>query len=114
MTFVDYAAGPPVVGGNSFAATNDWYLVRRNTRTSTQARNVVQILWRPSVLGIFRYKGILGAGKYKLSLNPEPNYQKTCVEMPYGVATGYGALDETKMNTQLLSATSSSTCAWAR
>ena len=74
VTFVDavaYNVAGPVttVPGNSFAATREWYLVRRNVKYSTQAKNSVQVIFRPSALGIFRYTGALGPGKYKLSLS---------------------------------------------
>ena len=106
-TILGVNTGPPVTvnvgstfttaAGTAFAATNDWYLIRRNTRYSTQARNVQQIISRPSALGIFRYKGALGAGRYRLQLTPDINYQKTCVELPYGAPTGYGPLTEANM-----------------
>jgi len=97
VTFVDavaYNAVGPItaVPGNSFAATKEWYLIRRNIKYSTQARNTVQVIFRPSALGIFRYKHALGPGKYKLSLNPDPNYQNMAIEYPYSAATGYGPL----------------------
>ena len=86
---VTFSAAAPVT---AFAATKEWYLIRRNVKYSTQARNSVQVIFRPSALGIFRYKGALGPGKYKLSLNPDPNYQNMAIEYPYSTATGYGPL----------------------
>ena len=85
VTFLDavaYNAAGPVtaVPGNSFVATREWYLVRRNVKYSTQAKNQVQVIFRPSALGIFRYTGALGPGKYKLSLNPDPNYHNMAIE----------------------------------
>ena len=77
---------------NLFAATSDWYLIRRNTRLASQARNYVQILWRPSALGIFRSPQLLGPGKYKLTLNPDPDYQKRAIEYPYAAISGFGPL----------------------
>ena len=50
------------------------------------------MIFRPSALGIFRYNGALGPGKYKLSLNPDPNYQNMAIEYPYSLATGFGPL----------------------
>jgi hypothetical protein len=50
-TAIAYAAGPPVVpalAGNAIAATKEWYLIRRNVKYSTQARNAVQVIFRPS------------------------------------------------------------------
>src|SRR5690606_25248407 len=70
-------------------------LVRRNLQLSTQARNTIQVLWRPSALGIFRHQEGLGHGSCKLSLSPDPNFQKTAIEYPYSTTTGYGPLTAT-------------------
>lgn len=74
------------------AATADWYLCRRNLAQSTQGRNVVQVLWKPAALGIFRWGEPLGSGEYRLQLNPDPNYSMTAIEFPYSTVTGYGPL----------------------
>jgi hypothetical protein len=73
-------------------ATTNWYMCRRNLNYSTQARNTIQVLWRPSALGIFRYGGPLGHGAYRLQLSPDPNYNMTAIEYPYSTTTGYGPL----------------------
>ena len=74
------------------AAKVDWYLCRRNLIRSTQGRNVVQVLWKPAALGIFRWGRELGSGQYTLQLNPDPNYKMTAIEYPYSTATKYGPL----------------------
>ena len=74
----------------AIAPTANWYLTRRNLQYSTQARNTVQVLWKPSALGIFRYDQPLGHGAYRLQLSPDPNYSMTAIEYPYSSTTGYG------------------------
>ena len=78
------------VASANIAATAEWYLTRRNLNHSTQARNTIQVLWKPSALGIFRCDKALGSGEYSLQLNPDSNYQKTMIEYPYSSTTGYG------------------------
>ena len=91
ITFTDathVAVGTVSIG--AIAATAEWYMTRRNLSHSTQARNTIQVLWKPSALGIFRSEKAMGAGNYSLQLNPDSNYQKTMIEYPYSSTTGYG------------------------
>ena len=56
------------------ALSRNWYLVRRATKItdgSQEGKNVMHVLWRPTVLGIFNYAGVLGSGDYRIQLNPE-------------------------------------------
>ena len=59
--------------------TAHWYMVRRNETRTTQARNALQLIWRPP-LGIWGTTNLLGAGQYKISLSPDSNYQFSAVE----------------------------------
>ena len=77
----------PTIG--AIAATTNWHCGRRNLIYSTQARNTVQVLWRPTGLGIFRHNEPLGSGAYQLQLSPNPNFKLTAIEYPYSSATGY-------------------------
>jgi hypothetical protein len=73
---------PPLVLA---VATSDWYLVRRQTRItdgSLQGKNGLQVLWRPTALGIFNYGGVLGSGDYRIQLNPDASFRTAMVETP--------------------------------
>ena len=65
------------------ALSRNWYLVRRATKItdgSQEGKNVMHVLWRPTVLGIFNYAGVLGSGDYRIQLNPDVNYKFAAVE----------------------------------
>lgn len=68
-----------VWGGAAIGATADWYAVKRNTATNSQARHKIQVMWRPP-LGVFQYSQPIGAGQYRFSLSPDPNYRLTMIE----------------------------------
>ena len=55
-------------------ATANFYLVRRNTTRSHQARNKVYALWQPPI-GIFDSDEPMGAGDYRIQLNPNASYR---------------------------------------
>lgn len=57
----------------------NWYFIRKNTQASNQAKNKIYVLWQPP-MGIFSHGGPLGAGDYRITLNPDPNYRLTGVE----------------------------------
>ncbi len=61
------------------AATANWYFIRRFTTASNQAKNKIYVCWQPPV-GIMAHGGALGAGDYRFSLNPDPNFRLTGVE----------------------------------
>ena len=64
-------------------AVADWYQVRRASKItdgSQEGKNVMHVLWRPTVLGIFNYAGVLGSGDYRIQLNPDVNYKFAAVE----------------------------------
>lgn len=75
----------------NIAATTNWHCGRR-LLMYTQARNVVQVLWRPTTLGIFRHIEPLGSGQYMLQLQSNPNFQLTAIEYPYSSITDYAAV----------------------
>jgi len=75
------------------AATIDWYMVRRNYALSTQARNVVQVLWVPTCLGIFNWEGALGAGDYRIQLNPNTDISLTALQAPINTGTAAVTVD---------------------
>jgi hypothetical protein len=56
-------------------ATNNWYIVKRNTGKSDQAINTVDVLWRPTAMGFFSYDGWIGSGDWQLNLTPNVNYK---------------------------------------
>jgi len=72
-------------------ATSDWYAIRRNLGRSQESHNSIQVMYKPP-LGIFDYEASMGAGQYKLSLAPDPNFRLTMVEtlIPDFAATGAG------------------------
>ena len=51
-------ANPPTI---AITATSNWYIIRKDTVRSPQAKNTVYAVWRPP-MGIFDYDGILGCG----------------------------------------------------
>lgn len=64
-------------------ALTDWYIVRRASKItdgSQEGKNVMHVLWRPTVLGIFNYAGVLGSGDYRIQLNPDTNFKFAAVE----------------------------------
>jgi hypothetical protein len=63
----------------AIAATPNWYLVIRNQQRTVQAKNKIQILYRPP-LGVYNTDTYLPPGQYRLSLGPNPNYRFACVE----------------------------------
>lgn len=60
-------------------ATTNWYFIRKNIASSNQGKNKIYVLWQPP-LGIFNTKEPLGAGDYRFTLNPDPNFRLTGVE----------------------------------
>lgn len=48
-------------------------------------RNNVSLMWQPP-LGIFDYNDILGSGDYRVTLNPNADYQTACIESKSGRA----------------------------
>lgn len=61
------------------AASTDWYIIRKDVIRAPQAANTIYTLWQPP-LGIFQHDGALGGGDFKLSLNPNANFQVAAVE----------------------------------
>lgn len=44
-----------------------------------ESSNIISAIWQPPI-GIFDYKEPIGAGDYRIQLNPNSNYKKACVE----------------------------------
>lgn len=65
------------------AASTDWYVIRKDVIRAPQAANVIYTLWQPP-LGMFQHDGALGGGDFKLSLNPNANFQAAAVETKNG------------------------------
>lgn len=61
------------------APTTNYYLVRRNLTRSHQGRNKIYVLWQPP-LGIFDSSEPMGAGDYRIELNPNANFRTSMVE----------------------------------
>ena len=57
----------------------NWYIIRKDTVRSPQAKNTVYAVWWPP-MGIFDYDGILGCGNYTFSLYPNSRYLTSAVE----------------------------------
>ena len=82
------AAGPPVVSPPptvDIVNADDWYLVKRQTGItdgSLQGKNGLQVLWRPTALGIFNHGGVLGSGDYRIQLNPDASFRTAMIETP--------------------------------
>lgn len=79
---------PPIVGGAQ--TTLDWYVVQRNLTRSTENHSYLQVLWKPTCLGIFNHPDPLGAGDYRIQLAPDANYKFNAVETTNsGFSTAY-------------------------
>jgi len=63
----------------AIAATTDFYFIRPNVRNTTVSKNVISVIWQPSI-GIMDYDGWLGAGDYQFTLTPDSNYLLNAVE----------------------------------
>ena len=74
-TSLTVANVPSVVVG----ATQDWYIVRKDTIRAPQAGNQIYSLWQPP-LGIFNYEEGLGSGEFRIQLNPNSSYVLTAAE----------------------------------
>lgn len=59
--------------------TTNWFIVRTDVARSPQGFNTVFGIWQPP-LGIFDYGEEMGAGNYRLQLNPNSSYQLNAVE----------------------------------
>lgn len=59
-------------------ATANAEIIKRSTPSTDQA-NSLYVQWQPPI-GIFDTQGVLGAGTYRIQLNPNANYRKACVE----------------------------------
>jgi hypothetical protein len=82
-TPLDITVEPAIT--TAVTVTTNWYLVRRQTAItdgSLQGKNALNIIWRPSAMGIFNYGGVLGAGDYRIQLNPSTDYKTAMVETP--------------------------------
>ena len=66
-------------------AITDAYIIKNKRRDGGQ-RNKVYALWVPPI-GIFDHDGILGAGDWRISLNPSSNYKQSAVETRQGTDT---------------------------
>jgi hypothetical protein len=85
ITVVTNAGQVTVSPALTVDAATDWYIVRRASKItdgSIEGKNVMHVLWRPTVLGIFNYAGVLGSGDYRIQLNPDVNYKFAAVETP--------------------------------
>jgi len=61
------------------ANTTDWFIVRNDAIRDKQASSSVYSLWQPPI-GIFKYSEELGAGDYRIQLNPNTNFNFNAVE----------------------------------
>jgi hypothetical protein len=59
--------------------TPDWFIVRADVIRSKQASSSVYALWQPPI-GLFKYSEELGAGDYRIQLNPNSNFILNAVE----------------------------------
>jgi hypothetical protein len=66
-------------------ANADAYIIKNKRRDGGQ-RNKVFVLWQPPI-GIFDHDGVLGAGDWRISLNPSSNYKQSAVETRQGTDT---------------------------
>lgn len=62
------------------AQTSNFYLVRRKMTSGLEGRNVINLIHRPSYLGIFNSSEPMGSGQYRLQLSPNVNYRLAMVE----------------------------------
>ena len=69
----------------NIGATADAHIIKNRRRDGGQ-RNKVYALWVPPI-GIFDHDGILGAGDWRISLNPSSNYKQSAVETRQGTDT---------------------------
>ena len=60
----------------------DAYIIKNKRRDGGQ-RNKVYALWQPPI-GIFDHDGVLGAGDWRVSLNPKSNFKQSAVETRQG------------------------------
>jgi hypothetical protein len=74
----------PLPAGD-IAGTADAYIIKNKRRDGGQ-RNKVYALWVPPI-GIFDHDGVLGAGDWRISLNPSSNYRSSAVETRQGTDT---------------------------
>jgi hypothetical protein len=74
-THLVVANAPTIIVG----ATTEWYIIRKDVIRAPQVANTIYTLWQPP-LGIFQHDGALGGGDFKLSLNPNANFQVAAVE----------------------------------
>ena len=59
------------------AATTDAYIIGQ--KDTGKHRNVVSAMWQPPI-GIFDHTAPIGAGDFRISLNPTSNYKRSAVE----------------------------------
>jgi len=59
--------------------TANWFIVRSDTIRANQSFNKVFALWQPPI-GIFDYNEELGSGAFRITLNPNSQYDKNAVE----------------------------------
>lgn len=67
----------PAVG--TVALTNDWFVIRADRIRSPQSFCTLFGIWQPP-LSIFDYDGPLGAGDYRIQLNPSSSFDRNAVE----------------------------------
>lgn len=65
--------------GDNTHYQNDWFIVRGDVIRSKQACSSTYGIWQPPI-GLFKYNEELGAGDYRIQLNPNVNYQLAAVE----------------------------------
>lgn len=58
-------------------ATTNAYVV--SAEGASNQKSEIDVLYQPPI-GIFDYAGALGAGQYRIQLNPNSNYKKACVQ----------------------------------
>jgi hypothetical protein len=62
------------------AATTNWYLIRRKLTSGLEGRNSINLIHRPSYLGIFNSSEPMGSGQYRLQLSPNVNFRLAMCE----------------------------------
>ena len=80
----DSGARVQVLYGGDYPAapTANAYIIKAKRRDGGQ-RNKVYALWQPPI-GIFDHDGVLGAGDWRVSLNPKSNFKQSAVETRQG------------------------------
>jgi len=71
-------------------ATTNYEIHRIVTDNETNGNNRQFILWQPP-LGVFQHAEPLGAGDYRISLNPNSDYKKAAVEAASALSVGSSA-----------------------